>query len=41
MGWKRTDLRILIPIIKTVYKKPFVMKYQNYKNKKKKDNLQR
>lgn len=41
MGWKRTDLRILIPIIKTVYKKPFVMKYQNYKNKKKKHNLQR
>ena len=31
MGWRRNDLRIIIPIIKTVYKKPYVMKYKNYK----------
>ncbi len=33
MGWRRNDLRIIIPIIKTVYKKPYVMKYKNYRNK--------
>ena len=31
MGWRRNDLRIIIPIIKTIYKKPYVMKYKNYK----------
>ena len=33
MGWRRNDLRIIIPIIKTIYKKPFVVKYQNYKKR--------
>ena len=31
MGWRRNDLRIIIPAIKNVYNKPFFKKYQNYK----------